>query len=120
MHRTDSECVFLDLGDKGEELAGRFPNVAENCLKYGIDIRRQSIPVVPAAHYTCGGVVSDLAGRTTIPGLYVAGEAACTGVHGANRLASTSLLEGLAFGLAAGEHAARRAAQAPISESLAG
>jgi L-aspartate oxidase len=120
MHRTDSECVFLDLGGKGEELAVHFPNVAENCLKYGIDIRRQSIPVVPAAHYTCGGVVSDLAGRTTIPGLYVAGEAACTGVHGANRLASTSLLEGLTFGLAAGEDAARRAHKLPVSESLAG
>jgi L-aspartate oxidase len=120
MHRTDSECVFLDLGDKGEELAGRFPNVAENCLKHGIDIRRQSIPVVPAAHYTCGGVVSDLAGRTTIPGLYVAGEVGCTGVHGANRLASTSLLEGLTFGLAAGEHAVGRAHKLPISEDLAG
>ena len=120
MHRTDSECVFLDLGDHGEDLAGRFPNVAENCLKHGIDIRRQSIPVVPAAHYTCGGVVSDLAGRTTIPGLYVAGEVACTGVHGANRLASTSLLEGLAFGLAAGEHAVQRVHKLPISESLAG
>jgi L-aspartate oxidase len=120
MHRTDAECVFLELGDQGEELARRFPNVAENCLKYGIDIRRQSIPVVPAAHYTCGGVVSDLRGRTTIPGLYVAGETACTGVHGANRLASTSLLEGLTFGLAAGEHAAQRAQKLPVSESLAG
>jgi L-aspartate oxidase len=120
MHRTDSECVFLDLRGKGEELAERFPNVAENCLKYGIDMRRQSIPVVPAAHYTCGGVVSDLAARTTIPGLYVAGEVACTGVHGANRLASTSLLEGLTFGLAAGEHAAQRARKLPVSEGLAG
>ncbi|HVN33163.1 MAG TPA: L-aspartate oxidase [Thermoanaerobaculaceae bacterium] len=120
MHRTDAECVFLELGDRGEELARRFPNVAENCLKYGLDIRRQNIPVVPAAHYTCGGIVSDLAGRTTIPGLYVAGEAACTGVHGANRLASTSLLEGLTFGLAAGEHAAQRAHKLPVAESLAG
>jgi L-aspartate oxidase len=120
MHRTDSECVFLHLGDDGDALASRFPNVAENCLQYGIDIRKDRIPVVPAAHYTCGGVVSDLAGRTTIPGLYVAGEVACTGVHGANRLASTSLLEGLTFGLAAGEHAARRAREVPISASLAG
>jgi L-aspartate oxidase len=120
MHRTDSECMFLDLGEHGERLAERFPNVAENCLKYGIDIRRERIPVVPAAHYTCGGVVSDLAGRTTIPGLYVAGEVACTGVHGANRLASTSLLEGLTFGLTAGEHAAHRAHKVTISESLAG
>jgi L-aspartate oxidase len=119
MHRTDSECVFLHLGGDGEALALRFPNVAENCLQYGVDIRKDRIPVVPAAHYTCGGVVSDSAGRTTIPGLYVAGEVACTGVHGANRLASTSLLEGLTFGLAAGEHAARRAREVPISQSLA-
>ncbi len=120
MHRTDSECVFLDLGGSGKELAKRFPNVAENCAKYGIDIRHERIPVVPAAHYTCGGVVSDLSGRTTIPGLYVAGEVACTGVHGANRLASTSLLEGLTFGLASGEHASQRAHRHPIPASLAG
>ncbi len=120
MHRTDSECVFLDLGGKGDELARHFPNVAENCLKYGIDIRQERIPVVPAAHYSCGGVVADLAGRTTIPGLYAAGEVACSGVHGANRLASTSLLEGLVFGLASGEHAAGLARKVPISESLAG
>jgi L-aspartate oxidase len=120
MHRTDSECVFLQLGDRGEELAQRFPNVTENCLQYGIDIRKDRIPVVPAAHYTCGGVVSDLVGRTTIPGLYVAGEVSCTGVHGANRLASTSLLEGLTFGLAAGANAAQRARKVKIPESLAG
>ena len=119
LHRTDSECVYLDLGDRAEMLAKRFPNVAETCLGHGIDIRRERIPVVPAAHYTCGGVVSDLAGRTTIPGLYVAGEVACTGVHGANRLASTSLLEGLTFGLASGEHAASRAQRMPLDESLA-
>ena len=119
MHRTDSECVFLYLGGAGDDLARRFPNVAETCLQYGIDIRKDRIPVVPAAHYTCGGVVSDLAGRTTIPGLYVAGEVACSGVHGANRLASTSLLEGLTFGLAAGDHAAVRARQLPISRNLA-
>jgi L-aspartate oxidase len=119
MHRTSSECVFLDLGGRGVELATHFPNVAENCLRYGVDITRELIPVVPAAHYTCGGVVSDLAGRTTIPGLYVAGEVACSGVHGANRLASTSLLEGLTFGLAAGEHAGRHAQRQPISDALA-
>ncbi len=120
MHRTDSECVFLDLGGRGKQLAERFPGIAENCRKYGIDIRRERIPVVPAAHYTCGGVVSDLRGRTTIPDLYVAGEVACTGVHGANRLASTSLLEGLTFGLLAGKSAAEEARRAPLSEELAG
>ena len=118
LHRTDSECVFLDLGDAGDRLAERFPNVAENCLVYGIDLRRERIPVVPAAHYTCGGIVSDLAGRTTVPGLYVAGEAACTGVHGANRLASTSLLEGFTFGLAAGRRAAERARRIALSADL--
>lgn len=119
MHRTESECAFLDLGDRGAELAERFPTVAETCRRLGIDMRQERIPVVPAAHYTCGGVVSDLTGRTTIPGLYAAGEVACTGLHGANRLASTSLLEGLTFGLAAGRDAAARAAGEPMAESLA-
>jgi L-aspartate oxidase len=118
MHRTGSECVFLDLSDIGSEVEQRFPTVAETCARYGIDIHRDRIPVVPAAHYTCGGVVSDLDGRTTIPGLYVAGEAACTGVHGANRLASTSLLEGLTFGLVAGREAARRAREDALPASL--
>jgi L-aspartate oxidase len=119
MHRTDSECVFLDLGPGAPELAERFPTVAATCERYGIDIGRERIPVVPAAHYTCGGVVSDLRGRATIPGLYAAGEVACTGVHGANRLASTSLLEGLTFGVAAGRDAAERALADPISDNLA-
>ncbi|MGV8040855.1 MAG: L-aspartate oxidase [Thermoanaerobaculaceae bacterium] len=83
MHRTDTECMFLDLGDNGAELAERFPTVAATCARYGIDMRRERIPVVPASHYQCGGVVSDLRGRTTIPGLYAAGEG---GVHrGARR-----------------------------------
>ncbi len=119
LHRTGAECVYLDLGGKAKELAAHFPTVAENCMRYGIDITRERIPVVPAAHYTCGGVVSDLAGRTAIPGLYAAGEVACTGVHGANRLASTSLLEGLTFGLAAGHDAAHRGQDERIPDELA-
>ncbi len=120
LHRTGTECVFLDLGDKGRELAKRFPTVAETCARYGIDMKSQRIPVVPGAHYTCGGVVAGLYGRTTLPGLYAAGEVACTGVHGANRLASTSLLEGLTFGLAAGRHAAQRSLAEPLPADLMG
>ncbi|NWG00154.1 MAG: FAD-binding protein [Thermoanaerobaculaceae bacterium] len=118
LHRTGAECVYLDLGDNAEQLAQRFPTVAETCARFGIDISRERIPVVPASHYTCGGIVSDLRGRATIPGLYVAGEVACTGVHGANRLASTSLLEGLTFGLTAGGDAAIRAREFPLDEGL--
>jgi L-aspartate oxidase len=120
LHRTGAECVYLDLGARGEELSRRFPTVAETCSRFGIDMRSERIPVVPAAHYTCGGVVSDLAGRTEIPELYVAGEVACTGVHGANRLASTSLLEGLTFGLAAGREAAGSARRNVLARELAG
>lgn len=119
MHRTDSECVFLDLGDRGQELAARFPTVAEACRRYGVHMERERIPVVPAAHYTCGGIVSDLAGHTTIPGLFAVGEVACTGVHGANRLASTSLLEGLVFGLVAGGRAAAVAARDALADTAA-
>jgi L-aspartate oxidase len=118
MHHSGAECVFLDLAGRGAELKEKFPTVAETCARYGIDMTTERIPVVPGAHYTCGGVVSDLRGRATIPGLYAAGEVACTGVHGANRLASTSLLEGLTFGLAAGADCARRAAEYPLDDDL--
>src|SRR5204863_1748467 len=81
----------------------RFPRIYETCLRYGVDIGRHAAPVAPAAHYAMGGVWTDLDGRTTIPRLFAAGEAACTGVHGANRLASNSLLEGLVFGARAAQ-----------------
>src|SRR5437867_7338331 len=81
----------------------RFPTIASTCAGYGLDIGRDRIPVAPCAHYMMGGVKTDLWGRTSVPGLYAAGETACTGVHGANRLASNSLLEGLVFGARAGQ-----------------
>jgi len=90
--------VFLDISFKGKKfLEERFPHIYAHCREEGIDISKDPIPVVPAAHYLCGGVVSDINGKTSIENLYVSGESACTGVHGANRLASNSLLEGIVF-----------------------
>jgi L-aspartate oxidase len=103
MERTGSPHVWLDLTSRDPEfIRQRFPRIYETCLAYGVDIARQAAPVHPAAHYAMGGVWTDLEGRTTIPGLYAAGEVACTGVHGANRLASNSLLEAVVFGARAG------------------
>lgn len=103
MHRTGSEHVYLDMTAKTQEfLKKRFPRIYETCLSYGLDLASDLAPVRPAAHYAMGGVKTDLWGRTSLPGLYAAGEAAATGVHGANRLASNSLLEGLVFGARAG------------------
>jgi L-aspartate oxidase len=105
LKKSGEKCVFLDISFKGSDfLMRRFPYIYSHCLKRGIDIARQPIPVVPAAHYLCGGIVSDLQGRTSIRSLYVSGESACTGVHGANRLASNSLLEGVVFSHRAWEH----------------
>ena len=102
MKKRGLDCVYLDISHKGEDFVrAHFPNIHARCLELGIDIARDPIPVVPAAHYTCGGIVSDLHGRTDVSGLYVAGEASCTGLHGANRLASNSLLECLVFSEAA-------------------
>ena len=104
MHRTQSKHVFLDMTKKSEEfLKKRFPRIYETCASYGLDLATDMAPVCPAAHYMMGGVKTDLWGRTSLPGLYAAGETAATGVHGANRLASNSLLEGLVFGARAGQ-----------------
>ena len=99
MINSDSPYVNLDLASYAKvDIKKRFPNIYKTCLVYGIDITKDSIPVVPAAHYCCGGVLVDGWGRSSLKGLYAVGEVACTGVHGANRLASTSLLEGLVWG----------------------
>ncbi len=98
------DCVYLDISHKNEEyLRNRFPTINAYCLENKVDLAREPIPVVPAAHYTCGGVKTDLKGRTNLKRLYAVGEVACTGLHGANRLASTSLLEGLTWGYIAAE-----------------
>ncbi|MBI3449215.1 MAG: L-aspartate oxidase [Acidobacteria bacterium] len=107
MRESGATSVALDVSHlDAQRMARRFPRIHRTCLEHGIDMTRGAIPVSPAAHYMMGGVATDLLGRTTLPGLYAVGEAACTGVHGANRLASNSLLEGLVFGARAGEAAA--------------
>jgi L-aspartate oxidase len=120
MSHTGADHVFLDLTRRGQTfIHQRFPRIYETCLKYGINLALQQVPVAPAAHYAMGGVRTDLDGRSSLSRLFVAGEAACTGVHGANRLASNSLLEGLVFGARAGramrESARHGTAQAPLS-----
>jgi L-aspartate oxidase len=108
---TGAPCVYLDARSVAD-FAGRFPTVAAACAQAEIDPTRQPIPVVPGAHYSCGGVVTDVSGRTELPGLFAAGEVARTGMHGANRLASNSLLEGLVVGGRAGRIAAEHAVDA--------
>jgi L-aspartate oxidase len=116
MRRTGSRTVFLDMTALDAEfLRTRFPKIDETCKAFGLDIAKDLLPVSPASHYCMGGVRTDLHGRTTVPGLYAAGEVSCTGVHGANRLASNSLLEGLVFGARAGEAATRDSLEFRVS-----
>jgi L-aspartate oxidase len=119
MHKTQSECVYLDMTTKSEEfLKKRFPRIYETCLSYGLDLASDLAPVCPAAHYMMGGVETDSWGRTSLPGLYAAGETAATGVHGANRLASNSLLEGLVFGARSGQAMMKDAPVAKRSKAV--
>lgn len=113
--RTNQRWMFLDLTHLDAAfLRERFPKIYETCLRYGLDMAKDLLPVSPAVHYVMGGVRTDTHGRTTLPGLYAAGEVACTGVHGANRLASNSLLEGLVFGARAGKAALKDSLPATV------
>src|SRR5438128_3468576 len=125
-----TDCQYLDLRHlPADRVHARFPTISAICRKYGLDLAGDLVPVAPAAHYCMGGVMTDTLGRTTQAGLYAVGEVACTGVHGANRLASNSLLEGLVFGLRLADRLAgttteqdifplRRAITIPVSDDL--
>ncbi len=114
MDKTRHPCVFLDLSHLDPDFVKRrFPGIARSCAKFGLDITTDQIPVRPGAHYMIGGVTVDMQGQTTLPGLWAAGEVTSSGLHGANRLASNSLLEGLVFGAATGQGASQAAMDAP-------
>lgn len=119
MKRTGCDCVFLDITHKSRSfILEHFPTIHARCLKVGIDICSQLIPVVPAAHYSCGGVLVDRNGLTDIPNLYAIGETSCTGLHGANRMASNSLLECFVFAFAAAEHISGRLGTTQLVDML--
>ena len=120
MKRLGCECVYLDISHQPAAfIAHHFPTVHAEALKFGIDMTREPLPVVPAAHYTCGGVMTDLGGRTDVENLFAVGEVACTGLHGANLMASNSLLECLVVGAAAARDIAARLDSVPPPPSIA-
>ena len=119
MKRLGHEHVYLDISHKSPEfILNHFPNLYERCKQFGFDMTREALPVVPAAHYTCGGVVTNLNGQTTIPGLYAIGEVAHTGLHGANRMASNSLLECLVFASSAAQHITQTLPQTALPQNI--
>jgi len=120
MKRLGADCVFLDISHKSRDfLQAHFPTVMSRCEELGIDISAEPIPVVPAAHYTCGGIKVDTNGRTDVAGLYAIGEASCTGLHGANRMASNSLLECIVYAESAAAHISQTLDQAPPPTEVA-
>ena len=119
MKRLGCPCVYLDISHKPDAfILEHFPTIYEKCLEYGIDISRDKIPVVPAAHYSCGGVMVDLNGKTDVENVYAIGETSCTGLHGANRMASNSLLECFVFAFAAAEDILARLDDVPLFDSI--
>ena len=119
MKRLGDDCVYLDISHRGRDFVqSHFPNIYQRCMDLGIDIAKDPIPVVPAAHYTCGGIITNQDGMTDIDGLYAVGETAFTGLHGANRLASNSLLECFVYGHAAARHIETNWSQAALDELI--
>ncbi|MGQ4276014.1 L-aspartate oxidase [Pseudidiomarina sp. E22-M8] len=121
MKRLGADCMYLDISHQAADfIREHFPTIHDKCLGLGIDITHEAMPVVPAAHYTCGGVMTDLRAQTDLPHLYAIGEVACTGLHGANRMASNSLLECVVFAQAAAEHICTKLATAQLHLDLPG